>query len=215
MTKHEDKVINTIKQVIYETPDTVIRMLQTNRVLCDKLYKDYYKKYQHGYYDTKLTPEITLLTCSDPRLDTYRIWELDEHSVYQVRNYGGRLDLNHGCIDFGVRKLKTPILAIVGMSNSKSIHEIAKNPTRYLDNIRKYKDAEGEFYKIEDVLKAHIEEQVLQAGYRYKDLIETGKLYVIGMIYDIANWYGQGAGYLIECDFMDKTNIGERLNDEI
>jgi len=89
-----------------------------------ELVSDLFK--HHESYTSKLSPEffraflkkqepyITLITCSDSRVQTEVLGIEPVNNVFVIRNIGNQLLSNIGSVDYGIYHLKTPLLIIMG-----------------------------------------------------------------------------------------------------
>jgi carbonic anhydrase len=154
-------------------------------------------------------PKITLLTCSDSRVQT-SIFGIDTmNEIFVVRNIGNQIMPVFGSIDFAIYHLKTPILIIMGHSHCGAIKAVFSNyenepfdiireldhlsiPVRHIKHRKHH--FETEWIRI---VEQNVDYQVRLAIKKYHELIEEGSLLVLGLINDFANVYNQGDGRLI------------------
>jgi len=152
-------------------------------------------------------PEITLVACSDSRVQTEIFTEEAINKVFVIRNIGNQIENNLGSVDFGVLYLKTPILFILGHINCGAIktflsgYKEENKEIRYeLDHLHnplneiKSKNKDTELQK---AVEENIHWQIDIGVRRYKELIDKGKLTIIGGVYDFGNFYKKGYGRII------------------
>jgi carbonic anhydrase len=159
---------------------------------------------------TKQEPYITLVTCSDSRVQP-EVFGVDTiNNIFSVRNIGNQIINSLGSVDYGVNHLKTPLLIILGHVRCGAITAALqdyKNETfatiRELNNLctalEKLKDKTfGRFHdKIEEAVLENIHLQVEFSLKRYREKVEKGELTIIGALYDFANLYGKGKGNVL------------------
>ncbi len=149
-------------------------------------------------------PKITLLTCSDSRVDMefFRIDPLD--SVFTVRNIWNTILANEWSIEYWVEHLETPILLILWHTNCWAIkawlteyHYCSPSIKRELNNLEEAlvnvnKDLDFSEQWVEGV-KKNLDLQLEIAYEKFKDRVESWKLAIIWAILDLDNsfweWY--------------------------
>ncbi len=152
-------------------------------------------------------PFMTLIECSDSRVDTSDIGfggkeALDR--VFRIENIWNTVWNNEWSVEYWVLHLKTPILFIFAHTNCGAIKaalfeydhlssaikrelDYIKPALEWLENI---KDMEERWFKW---VLANLEYQVNYAYNKFKDLVNSGKLAIIGGLEDTDNslwwWY--------------------------
>jgi carbonic anhydrase len=172
---------------------------------------------------TKQTPYITLVTCSDSRVQPEVLGIDTINNIFSVRNIGNQIINSLGSVDYGVNHLKTPLLIILGHVRCGAITASLQdysNETfatiRELNNLcpalEKIKDKNFKRFhdKVEEAILENINLQVEVALKRYRDKVYSGKLTVVGALYDFANLYGKGKGKVLIVNIN-----GFRRKDEI
>ena len=152
-------------------------------------------------------PVITLLTCSDSRVQPSIFSEDMIDKVFVVRNIGNQLENSAGSVDYGVFHLQTPLLLILGHVNCGAINAFLKGYADEPESIRCELDhlhipvSRAEGGDFEELWLSAVEEnvhwQVRIALERYGVLIKRGLLAVVGAVYDFANAYGKGWGRIV------------------
>ncbi len=160
-------------------------------------------------------PQITLITCSDSRVQTEIFTKEAVNKIFVIRNIGNQIENNLGSVDFGVLNLKTPVLLILGHTDCGAIKTFLSGYKNEKQSIRYELDhlqiPLKNISKNDNVLKA-IEEnvnwQVEIAVKRYQTSIEKKELTVIGGIYDFSNKYNKGFGRIIVININGKRELG-------
>ncbi len=150
-------------------------------------------------------PKITLVTCSDSRVDMefFRIDPLD--TVFTIRNIWNTILANEWSVEYGVEHLETPILLILWHTNCgavkaglKEYHHCSSAIRRELNHLEA---ALCEVDKTQDFSKQWVEwvkknlDLQLEIAYnKFQDRVKKWKLAIIWAILDIDNslWAGYG-----------------------
>ena len=145
------------------------------------------------------TPHLTIIKCSDSRVNLDAFDSTPDNDVFSIRNIGNQIITNEGSIDYGVRVLKTPYLMVVGHSGCgaiKAAHKGIKTQIAAIDKelstIKLNNDT-----TINDAILDNVHAQIEVAKHRYNSLVDSGKLTIIGAIYDFKNDFGLGDGKVI------------------
>jgi carbonic anhydrase len=154
------------------------------------------------------TPHVTVLLCSDSRVDTDILSDIRTGELFVVRNIGNQLQTATGSIEYGVGHLHTELLLIVGHSQCGAVKsamhdydDISSNVKAELDTIEVNPKA-----TLNQNLVHNVNHQVKDAVATFFKLIEANKLVVIGMIYDMHNDFKFGNGQLILLNINNKTD---------
>ena len=144
-------------------------------------------------------PKITLLTCSDSRLDVsyFKLDAIDK--VFVIRNIWNNILTSEGSIDYGVEHLETPVLFILAHTNCGAVkaaiqdyHHCTPDIKRELDHLMpalvECKSNNFEEKWVEWVEK-NLELQIKIAEDKFKDRIEEWKLTIVGAILDVDDSY--------------------------
>lgn len=156
------------------------------------------------------TPKVTVLKCSDSRVQTESFDKTPQNAVFAIRNIGNQVNTCEGSIDFGVRILKTPFLLIIGHSGCGAVQSVL---SKKLTNIKAI-DKELESLKLskKDLKSAIIENvnnQTQISMIKYKDLVESNQLVVLGTIYDFKDDFGFGKGKMVLVSVNHKKSTQE------
>ncbi len=153
-------------------------------------------------------PLITLITCSDARVQPSIFSSELINRVFVIRNIGNQLENSAGSVDYGVFHLQTPLLLILGHVHCGAIKTFLSNYADEAESIRCELDhlhiplsRVPQNLPFEDAWLKAVEEnvhwQVRVAMERYGVLVKSGKLAIIGAVYDFANRYGKGYGRVL------------------
>ena len=164
-------------------------------------------------------PKITLITCSDSRVDMnyFKMDSVDK--VFTIRNIWNVILTSEGSVDYWVEHLETPILFILAHTNCGAVnaalndyHHCTPDIKRELDHLMpaliNLKSTDPQEKWVEWV-ENNLELQLKIAEDKFKQRIEDGKLTIVGWILDIDNSYGEWLGKIFikkiiwnsECDF--------------
>ncbi len=155
-------------------------------------------------------PYLTILKCSDSRVQMESFDKTPQNGVFAIRNIGNQIHTCEGSIDFGVRILKTPFLLIVGHSGCGAVECVIKNVKTNIEAIDKELSTMN--LKSKSMGKAIVENinyQVEKALSKYDDKVANGELTILGAIYDFKNEFGFGSGKVV------LTSINGENNSEI
>ncbi len=184
--------------------DEIIRqIIEGNEEFISKNHPDYFLSHSKSQ-----NPFITLLTCSDSRVQTNAILPDSINKIFTIENIGNQILSSEGSVDYGVMHLKTPVFLILGHSDCGAIkafmqgydaepksikHELdfLKNANLNLDN------NSGDFNErlMLNSLK-NIDYQVNIALNKYSEKIKNEELIIMGAFYDFYNELNKGFGKL-------------------
>lgn len=160
-------------------------------------------------YQNSQSPRVTLLTCCDSRVH-HGVFDRDPvGNFFVVRNIGNQMYDSRGSLDFGVRKLATPLLLVMGHSRCGAV-KAAMGDYRDEDSLAITQKMHGLQLPLRNAapaddfetawlrgVEANVDYQVMLARRRYQDLVDKGQLAVVGCVYDFANLYGGGFGRVV------------------
>ena len=144
-------------------------------------------------------PHLTIIKCSDSRVNLDAFDSTPDNDVFSIRNIGNQIVTSEGSVDYGVRVLKTPYLMVVGHSGCGAIKAAHKGKKTKIAGI----DKELSTIKlnndttINDAILDNVHAQIEVAKHRYKSLVDSGELTILGAIYDFKNDFGLGDGKVI------------------
>lgn len=188
---------------------------------------DYYVKTKGADYFKSITagqhPRATVVGCCDSRFQSGVIDSTPENDIFVIRNVGNQFMSNEGSITYGIVHLHTPLLLIVGHTRCGAIKAAMSDYTGEDSSLRR--EVDGLALSIrKSVLKgndieqwgqavvSNTNQQVQYSLAKYKDIVESGKLTVVGLVYDLANDFGKGAGRLHITSVNGETSP-EKLKD--
>jgi len=144
-------------------------------------------------------PKITLVTCSDSRIDMnyFKMDSVDK--VFTIRNIWNVILTSEGSVDYWVEHLDTPILFILAHTNCGAVnaaindyHHCTPDIKRELDHLMpalinlKSTDAHDKWV---EWVENNLDLQLKIAEDKFNQRVENGKLTIIGWILDIDNSY--------------------------
>ncbi|NRB10204.1 MAG: carbonic anhydrase [Rickettsiaceae bacterium] len=171
---------------------------------------DFAKAHDESYFDSfrdVQTPKVTVLKCSDSRVQMKSFATTPQNAVFAVRNIGNQLKNNEGSVDFGIRVLKTPFLLIIGHSGCGAIDAKLSGKTTNIDSIdHELANLQLQETNIKNAIIENVNNQVALAMQKYQDLIVRHELIVMGAVYDFKNDFGFGKGRLVLVNINNETN---------
>lgn len=169
------------------------------------------------------TPEITLVTCADSRLSTAAFKQNTINHVFAIRNIGNQMRTAEGSVDYGVLHLHTPILVFLGHTNCGAVNKSMGNFSgetlgicRELSLLREGLDTMRRTYHPDDPIRferyaeLNVDFQVRYAVEKYRDMVHSGQLTVIGMMMDMHRCF-EGATYEEYITNINGTNDIEEM----
>lgn len=169
------------------------KMLDRNSEYVKKKGPAFFAKLEKGQ-----DPVLTLVSCSDSRVQTGIIDSTPEGDAFVIRNIGNQIPSDLGSIKYGVNHLKSQMLLIMGHSNCGAIKAASGD----------YSNLEPEI--VRELVSLHVDKnrsiiesvednvhyQVQLAMERFSKLVAQNNLLVVGAVYDFADDMHQGAGRL-------------------
>ena len=170
-------------------------------------------------------PYITMVTCSDSRVQPEVMGINPINNIFSVRNIGNQIINSLGSVDYGVNHLKTPLLVILGHVRCGAITAALGDYSgesfatiRELNNLCfpigevKQRNFKRFHDMVEEAVLENIHFQVELSLKRYRQKVESGELTVVGALYDFANLYGKGKGRVLIVNLNGLKNKEEILN---
>lgn len=184
---------------------------------------NYVKKRDKSYFIKHIAsqhPIITAVSCSDSRVHpNMLIVEDPVNNVFEIKNIANQISTCEGSVSYGVLHLKTPILLVLGHSDCGALkafmkgYENIEGPIkREIDNL-KHVGLSREYTteNFEEILllntQKNIDYQVNFAVKRFENIVQNGKLTVIGAYYDFKNEFGKGHGRILILNVNGENNI--------
>lgn len=152
-------------------------------------------------------PKVTLVACCDSRVQPIIIDPDPIDRVFTIETIGNQMASAQGSVDYGVLHLHTPVLLIMGHTDCGAVKAFMKGYEKEndaikgeLDNLKATIKEPGTGSFDEALMKnvsQNVINQVINAVNRYKNLVDEGKLTVVGAIYDFVNALGKGHGRVV------------------
>ena len=151
----------------------------------------------------------TVISCSDSRVPVERIFDAGIMDIFVIRVAGNVVDTDEaGSVEYGLAHVNTPVLVVLGHTQCGAVtavtdavqghgHALERNIPLLVDNIKPaveraiatHPEAKGK-----DVIPYGIEENVYQGiedlfmkSPATRDLVKSGKVKVVGAIYNVGN----------------------------
>lgn len=144
-------------------------------------------------------PRITVVTCSDSRVQMHAFDTSPDNDLFVIRNIGNQIITCEGSVDYGVHHLHTPVLLIIGHVRCGAVQAAMADYSKESASIKRELDTltikRGGSW-LEEV-KANVNAQVKAALAKFAEEVKEGKLTVIGAVYDFADDLKQGSGRLV------------------
>ncbi len=201
LPKHES-LEQSIKQ-------TIIDLVEDNAAFTSLKPDEHFQ----GFLDIQ-TPRVTMVLCSDSRVQVDNFSNGAENDIFVARNIGNQFITTKGSVEYGVDVLKTPVLIFIGHSHCGAIKAAMGDMSQIPAGIRKELDTI-------DVKSAHddkqgvvvnVHYQVDKAFEQFKEKVESNQLAIIGAVYDFRNDYGYGNGQLIIVNLNGNSNVSDIRN---
>lgn len=187
-------------------------LFDTNDEFAQEHSNDFFAQFSNSQ-----NPKLTILKCSDSRVQMESFDKTPQNGVFAIRNIGNQISTSEGSIDFGVEILQTPFLLIIGHSDCGAVTAVHKAVTAVHKKIALDSEAikrELQTIKISascihDAIIENINNQVETALNKYQTRILQKKLVVIGAVYDFKNDFGFGHGKVVLTNINGVTNARE------
>lgn len=153
-------------------------------------------------------PRVTMVMCSDSRVQVDNFSQGAENDIFVARNIGNQFTTTQGSIEYGVNVLKTPVLIFVGHPNCGAVKAARGDLNQVAPAIRKelltmdVKAAQNE----KQAVALNVHNQVEKALTDFKEKLKSKKIAIIGAIYDFLNVYKHGNGQLIIINLNGEKN---------
>lgn len=184
-------------------PEIISHIVLGNNYFTQTHPREYFESFS---YEQK--PYITLVTCSDSRVPLNALLPDTSNRVFSIQNIGNQVLSTEGSVDYGVYNLKTPLLFFLGHSDCGAIKAYLKGFDKetygirheldFLQPIIKENTECKDFEKLHcHIIEKNLDYQVNIACKKYKDLVNSGELTIIGGFYDFRGEYGKGKGDIV------------------
>lgn len=168
-------------------------LLDENKLYINHKGSDFFHQLSQGQQ-----PNVTVLSCSDSRVQTNLVGESPEGDLFGIRNIGNQIITAAGSVKYGVLHLHTPLLLIMGHSQCGAItaanqaHEgLESSLIKELSTIRIKPDESN----IDGVI-TNVNNQVKYAMALFHKQIKANQLLVVGAVFDFSDDMHKGAGKL-------------------
>jgi carbonic anhydrase len=151
----------------------------------------------------------TVITCSDSRVPVEILFDAGIMDIFVIRVAGNVLDIDEiGSVEYGLAHVNTPVFVVLGHTQCGAVtavtnavqghgHPLERNIPPLVDNIApavkkaiaNNPEAQGANlipYAIEENVWQGIEDLFMQSPVS-RDLVNAGKVKVVGAIYDVSN----------------------------
>lgn len=201
-----------------ETPDIVSQIVLGNNYFTQTHPREFFEAFSHAQ-----NPYITLVTCCDSRVPLNALMPDTSNKVFSIQNIGNQVLSTEGSVDYGIYHLKTPILLFMGHSDCGAIKAYLKGFESESHNIKHELDflrpiiteysSGTDLNKLNSyVVEKNLDYQVNIACKKYKDLIASGSLTVLGAFYDIRGEFGRGMGNVVVVNVNKHKDVEEMRN---
>jgi len=197
---------------------------EISKKMVDEIFKSntYYKKTKNrAFFESFIAsqhPRATLIGCSDSRFQMAAVDETPENDIFVIRNIGNQFASNPGSVEYGVHHLHTPLLIVMGharcgaikaaMSDySKESASIKKELDSLTLSIKKARDGYSENEKWLNGVISNVHQQVCSARSEFENEVKSGKLTIVGMVYDFANDFKEGHGAIKIVNVNGETDM--------
>ena len=152
------------------------------------------------------TPGVTLVGCSDSRIQTDAIDKSPEGDIFTIRNIGNQISTSKGSVKYGVNHLGTPLLLIIGHTDCGAIIAASGDYSKLEPSIVEELDTlhvkKGQ--STLEATKENVHQQVALALKTFDAQVKNNELLIVGAVYDFTDEMKQGAGKLNVIDIQGK-----------
>lgn len=201
-----------------KAPEIVAQLLAGNGLFASQHNAGYFAPFASSQQ-----PKVTLLTCSDSRVQTHLFGGNPDNYFFVVRDIGNQMQTAQGSVDYGIQHLNTPVLLVLGHTGCGAVkaamgdyHQEDADIVHELDPLLPALETseEGEFdSRWAKNIQSNVDFQVRQALATYRSRIQDGSLTVVGAVYDFQNLYGKGPGTMVIVNVNGETNL-DRIREE-
>lgn len=135
------------------------------------------ESHNSGYFEPFLksqNPLVTLVSCSDSRVHPNIFTDDPTNKVFEIGNIGNQIETSEGSVDYGVLRLKTPVLLILGHSDCGAVKAVMNGYVNEPESIT------GELSSLEQILSGYqtrneFEKEILESS-GYDGVLITNNL---------------------------------------
>lgn len=213
----------TYKTLALNVQSILEELKSTNSYYAEAKGEDFFERIAKGQH-----PKATLLGCSDARFKVRasNLQVEDEDDVFVIRNIGNQFIVAEGSIEYGIYHLHTPLLLVMGHSRCGAVQAaiseyrqerlaIRREINHLALPIRKYigKDLTNEAWL--EAVKDNVNFQIEECMQRFKHEVKSGKLTIVGLIYDFANDMKNGYGKINPININGDSNLENIKNNPL
>ena len=189
------------------------------RAIVENLLSDngsYVNSHNAAYFEPIIKgqhPRATIVTCSDSRVHTHALDKTPDGDLFMIRDIGNQLSTAEGSVEYGVHHLHTPVLMFIGHSSCGAVKaamgdysQIEPAIKRELDTLHVPGKNASDDKAVMDSVQANVNNQVAAAMQKFDSEVKSGKLTVLGAVYDFRNDYRQGNGRLVVVNVNGETD---------
>jgi carbonic anhydrase len=185
-----------------KTLDFLNNLFDTNLEFSDIHDAKFFEKFK-----STQNPYLTILKCSDSRVQMESFDKTPQNGVFAIRNIGNQVLTSEGSVDFGVLVLKTPFLLVAGHSGCEAVRCAMTSTKTNIESIdRELATIKLKSDSIGEAIVENINFQVLKSLAKYKDKVASGDLTIFGAIYDFKNDFGFGHGKVVLTSINGEKN---------
>ena len=195
-----------------EIQEIINQIFSGNSEFTNSHNKEYFDAISGGQH-----PYITLITCCDSRVPVNAVLPDSVNRIFTIQNIGNQILSSEGSVDYGIYHLKTPLLLILGHSDCGAVKaylkgynnepESIKSNLNLLKPVLEEKSNNGE--KLCNCIGSNVDYQVSVAYNKYHNLINEGKLTIIGAYYDFKGDFKVKPGSIVITNVNNNKNIEE------
>jgi len=171
------------------------------------------------HFHKEQTPNLTILKCSDSRVQMESFDKTPQNGVFAIRNIGNQIVTSEGSVDFGIEILHTPFLLIIGHSGCGAVEAVVRKQKTNIPAIDKeLSTMKLSTSNMEDAIIENVNIQVELALKKYSSKVLDKKLTIIGAIYDFKNDFGFGVGKVVLTNvngIKDENAINKQYADKV
>ena len=170
----------------------------------------YRQGHDKAFFESKKmgqTPGVTLVGCSDSRVQTDAIDKSPEGNIFTIRNIGNQISTSKGSVKYGVNHLGSPLLLIIGHTDCGAViaaqGDYSQLEPSIVEELNTLHVEKGK--SILEATKDNVHQQVALALKTFEDKVKKNELLVVGAIYDFSDEMKSGAGKLNIIDIQGQS----------
>ncbi|MEN8140483.1 MAG: carbonic anhydrase [Thermodesulfobacteriota bacterium] len=194
---------------------TMKRVIEGNNSFIHHHATTHFDAFQSGQ-----VPNLTIITCSDSRVQTQLFGFEPDNNIFAIRNIGNQIVNSEGSVDYGVHHLPTKVLLILGHSSCGAVKAAmgdysgeSSGIKAELEPLQPMLEADPKTGSFDgrwaDNVERNVDYQVAKALELYGDKVEAGELAVVGAVYDFNNLWGKGRGAVVVVNVNGENKPGK------